>query len=151
DPPDLHIPGPSERPLLSRPPQDEAMRKFRAEQAAGKDRKCIGCGAPMKVGAVICRNCGFNTATGERGGAPHTEWDENADEGQKSTFSKFFGKRDWRPEDRALRTLTIFGVIISLIPLIGLKAPVLVKPGLYISYGGLALGWIAAGLFAKRM
>ncbi|HEV8605727.1 MAG TPA: HEAT repeat domain-containing protein [Tepidisphaeraceae bacterium] len=147
--PELEMPGPSERPIFSMPAENEVMKKFRAEQAAGQNRRCTGCGGPMKIGAVICLNCGFNTATGERGGEG-PDWDEAA-EGRTTLWSKFFGKADWKPEDRALRKLAILGVLVCFVPLIGLKVPVLVKPGIYIAYAGLALSILAAGLFAKRM
>src|SRR5205807_1226040 len=61
------------------------------------------------------------------------------------------GKSDWRPEDRFLRKLCIFGVIVCLFPLIGLKVPPLIKPGMYIAYVGLGLSLLSAALFAKRM
>jgi len=141
---------PSDRPVFAMPKETEAMKKLRLEQAAGKERRCTGCGAVMKVGAIICLNCGFNSATGERGGGPPADW-EGGDQPAPSAFSKYFGRREWRPEDRALRKLTIFGFIVCLIPLLGLKVPYLVKPGAYIGFAGLAFGWIAAGLFAKRM
>jgi HEAT repeat protein len=148
--PDLEIPGPSERPIFSMPADNEVMKKFRAEQAAGQNRRCTGCGGPMKVGAVICLNCGFNAATGERGGDGSGDWDE-AGEGSTTLWSKLFGKANWKPEDRALRKLAILGVLLCFVPLIGLKVPLLVRPGIYIAYAGLALAILSAGLFAKRM
>ncbi|HEV8290884.1 MAG TPA: HEAT repeat domain-containing protein, partial [Tepidisphaeraceae bacterium] len=146
---DLDIPPPDEAAIFPTPSESAAMRKFRAEQAAGKERKCTGCGAPMKIGAVICLNCGFNTATGERGSAQPADWEDTGE--SKGIWSKLFGKADWRPEDRALRRLCIFGVLICLFPLIGLKVPQLVKPGMYIAYVGLGLALLSAALFAKRM
>src|SRR5258705_13189036 len=130
--------------------ENSAMRKIREQQAAGKERKCTGCGAPMKVGAVICLNCGYNMATGERGAAHPGDWDDGSSE-KSALWSKLFGKADWKPEDRALRKLCIFGVIVCLVPLIGLKVPVLIRPGIYIAYVGLAMALLSAALFAKRM
>src|SRR5207237_3608104 len=66
-------------------------------------------------------------------------------------WSRLFGTSEWRPEDRLLRTLCIFGVIICLSALLGLKVPQLIKPGMYIAYAGLALSLLSAALFAKRM
>src|SRR5438034_1313585 len=68
---------PSDRPVFAMPKETEAMKKLRADQAAGKERRCTGCGAAMKVGAVICLNCGYNFATGERGSGPPADWDNN--------------------------------------------------------------------------
>jgi HEAT repeat protein len=146
DEPDLDIAPPDD---VSTPSENEAMNIFRAEQAARKERRCTGCGAPMKVGAVICLNCGFNSATGERGSTQPGDWEDTGE--SQSRWSKLFGKADWRPEDRVLRRLCIFGVLICLFPLIGLKVPQLVKPGIYIAYVGLGLALLSAALFAKRL
>jgi len=151
DEPSFDIGEDPDRPVFAMPKETEGMKKLREAQAAGKERRCTGCGAAMKVGAVICLNCGFNAATGERGSGPPADWEAGDEPATSSSFKKYFGRREWRPEDRALRKLNIFGIIVCLIPLLGLKVPFLVRPGVYIAFAGLAFGWIAAGLFAKRM
>jgi HEAT repeat protein len=149
DEPDLDIAPPDEMPAFGAPSENTAMRRIREQQAAGKERRCTGCGAVMKVGAIICLNCGFNSATGERGSGPPADWEDPGE--SKGGWSKWFGKADWKPEDKALRRLCIFGVIVCLFPLIGLKVPQLIKPGMYIAWAGLALSLLSAALFAKRM
>src|SRR5205085_3603081 len=97
DEPDLDIAPPDDAPAFSAPAENTSMKRFREQQASGKEIRCIGCGAALKTGAVICLNCGYNMATGERGSGAHGNW-EDAPSEASGRWSKWFGKADWKPE-----------------------------------------------------